>query len=283
MSLLRATLGGMRADLKSGAVALLALAVVLESPAGVADEVGERCVAPRSSLPVSVVEAVDGDQLRLADGRLVRLAAVEAPKAAPGADGDVVRVAARARERLGALAVGRAVAIVPRGEDRYGRVRARVYGDGSQWLQAVLVAEGLARVRPDPAEDGCVEPLLAEESAARQAVLGLWALPDYAVRQAGDASLSRRAGLYELVEGRVLSVGHGSRMTFLDFGHDFRRDFTIMIPAAAEARFAAAGISSESLRGRRVLVRGFVEESGGPAIRVSGPWELEVLDGHESD
>jgi hypothetical protein len=82
-----------------------------------------------------------------------------------------------------------------------------------------------------------------------------------------------------LVEGRVVSVGRGNRLDFLNFGRNWRRDFTVMVDASASGGMAESELPIESLSGRRVLVRGVVEESGGPAMRLSDPSEIEILDG----
>lgn len=67
-------------------------------------------------------------------------------------------------------------------------------------------------------------------------------------------------------------------MVFLDFGTNFRRDFTVMVPIAAETHFAEEGVSLDSLAGKLIRVRGVIEASGGPAIRVTDPAIIEVLD-----
>jgi hypothetical protein len=67
-------------------------------------------------------------------------------------------------------------------------------------------------------------------------------------------------------------------MVFVDFGHDFRTDFTVMVARTLVPRLLEAGIALESLKGRAVRVRGVLEESGGPAIRLADPLELELLD-----
>ena len=41
---------------------------------------------------------------------------------------------------------------------------------------------------------------------------------------------------------------------------------------------AENGLAISTLSGRRVLVRGVVEEGGGPAMRLSDPSEIEILD-----
>jgi endonuclease YncB( thermonuclease family) len=235
--------------------------------------------ATACSLPttrtVVAVEAIDGDTIRV-DGGVVRLAGIEAPKA--NGFGDSAQADA-ARARLDALVAGRILLLaeVGDGPDRYGRLHAQVFLDDGQWLQAALVESGLARIRSLAGEESCIPALFASEDAARRAENGVWAGDAYDPLSADDPSLSQRNGLYELVEGRVLSVGHGSVMIFLDFGRNYRRDFTAMIPKPMAALFAEAGLPVEALKGRRVRVRGVIEESGGPAVRLNHPTAIEVL------
>jgi hypothetical protein len=68
-------------------------------------------------------------------------------------------------------------------------------------------------------------------------------------------------------------------MIFLDFGRNFRQDFTVMLTPPVAEGLAAAGLPADGLAGKRLLVRGVIEDSGGPAIRLNDPAELEVLDG----
>src|SRR4249919_11757 len=67
-------------------LAALAVAVVFQAGAGFAAAAGERSLAaaacPRETgEPVTLAEALAGDLLRLADGRVVRLAGIDAPRA----------------------------------------------------------------------------------------------------------------------------------------------------------------------------------------------------------
>src|SRR5262249_60531927 len=115
----------------------------------------------------------------------------------------------------------------------------RMQGDtlpsGGPSLQAALLAEGLARVHLFVDETICLEPLFAAERAARNMQKGIWASHEYAIWKADDASLIGQNGLYQLVEGRVVSVGAGSRLVFVDFGRDWGRDFTVMLAASLAA------------------------------------------------
>jgi len=246
-----------------------------------AERGGEDLCRFRQTTTGPVVEIVDGDTLKLADGTLVRLSAIDVPGDPPPAAGDRAPAGAAASFLADAV-LGRPVALSPVASDRYGRLRAEVHLTDGRWLQAELVAAGLARVRPASGEAGCARLLLAIETGARRARRGLWASPAFAVRTADDPSLLTRSGLYEVIEGRVVSVARGLRLAFIDFGRDFRRDFTVMVPIAIIGDLAAAGLPLESLRGRRVRVRGLVEESGGPAIRLADPVELELVDEDEA-
>jgi endonuclease YncB( thermonuclease family) len=219
--------------------------------------------------PAVVREAVDGDTLTLADGRLVHISGIEAVKS-PEAD------TAAARQALVELLGDGTVSLTEEvATDRYGRQHGSVLLPDGASIAEAMVAAGLARVRLLPGEAPCLPRLLKAEATARADGVGLWAGARFAVLPADSPSLGERIGLYLLVEGRVQSVGHGRSYVFLDFGRDYRRDFTIMVPLAMAARFADP---LDSLNGRRIRVRGVIEESGGPAIRLRDPAEIELLD-----
>jgi len=215
------------------------------------------------------VAAADGETLRLTDGSLVRLAGIDVPQAFAGA--------AAALEQL--VPAGATVTLAPTSPDpdRYGRRHAYVFLSGGRLLQAALVGQGVARARWLPGESACLATLLAAERGARREKLGLWAAPD-AILAADDPSLVRRTGLYELVGGRLASVGHGSSMTFLDFGRDHRRDFTVMASAAVTRALTQTLGSVDALVGRHLLVRGVVQNSHGAAIRLNDAAEIELSD-----
>ena len=248
---------------------------------GVAQDGAAQCL-PTDVQPVTPAEVIDGDTLRLTDGIVVRLAGIEAPKR-PLDMAEASRLESAARAALERLTAGGRVAIAPvaEGTDRYGRVVADVFvndGEGGTiWVQERLVAQGLARVRRPDGDPACAARLYQAERAAMVAKRAMWADKDYAVKDARDASLAGRKGLYEVVEGRVLSVGRRTYMTFVDFGRDYRRDFTIMITPAMVDRLAEKGVPVEMLDGQLVRVRGVIESSGGPAIRLKRVDEFELL------
>ena len=238
---------------------------------------GTSVPCPASALGDSTVtEVTPAGTLLTADGREVVLAGVAFPQAV-GAPHDSAGLSAR----IARLAVG-PVRIAPDGEaDRYGRIRANVFAPDGGWLQAILVREGLALARPGGGEARCVRALLDLEEGARRAGVCLWAGSRVVGEAADRTSLLARNGLYAVVEGRVVSVGYGSRMVLLDFGRNYSTDFTVMVPNPLVPRLLEAEIAVETLVGQAVRVRGIIEESGGPAIRLGDPSELEVLNREE--
>ena len=230
--------------------------------------------------PGTVAEVVDGDTLILADGRVVRMAGVEAPKPHLAMDGaNIDEFARAAHDALEGFVAGARIEI-RLGEfsrDRHDRTLAQVYlGDGT-WLQEAMVEAGFVRVRPFAGDFSCLGDLVKHERGARDMARGLWRSAEYSVVSAYDPSLIERKGLYVLVEGWVVSVGHGNRVDFLNFGRNWRHDFTVIVGSSLAGRFADSGLPIDGLAEQRVRVRGVIEESGGSAIRLNDPGEIEVL------
>jgi micrococcal nuclease len=166
----------------------------------------------------TVAEILDGETLKLSDGRVVRLIGAKAPSAPLGWRGDDPwPLVEDSKQALDKLASGKEVELKYGGRrtDRYGRALAQVFvtsGGKQMWLQEELVAQGLARVYSFPDNRACVAELLARESEARAKRLGVWDSSAYRIQSAGDVKrLDRLTQSYQLVEGTVAKVGRGRR------------------------------------------------------------------------
>ena len=225
----------------------------------------------------------DGRSFVLADGREVRLAAIEVPPLAPesGAAPD----GTAARDGLAALLAGVEIVLKqaePQKTDRYGRIVAYAFvsRDGSERLvQADLLAAGLARVAPRAGGRACAMELLSREHAARRARLGLWAGSYYDLLDAENpAAVLAEQGRFALVEGKVVSVRESGATIYVNFGRRWSTDFTVTILKRNERSFTAAGLEPKTLSGRRIRVRGWIEERGGPWIEAARPEQIEFAD-----
>jgi endonuclease YncB( thermonuclease family) len=225
----------------------------------------------------TVNRIVDARTLVLDDGREVRLAAIEVPPL-PQATGTAPPKGAAAKEALAALAQDDDVVLrrADAASDRYGRVLAYAYTerDGDElFVQGEMIASGFARVGDRVGSRACAADLLKRENAARAAKLGLWADPYYEVLDAETPTdvLAQR-GRFALVEGRVLSVRESGATIYVNFGRHWSEDFTVTVLKRNERNFTAAGLDLKSLEGRRVRVRGWVEERGAGGSAGGGPW-----------
>jgi micrococcal nuclease len=88
---------------------------------------------------------------------------------------------------------------------------------------------------------------------------------------------ARHLDQYALVEGRVMDVAVVRGQTFLNYGSDWRGDFTISISARDWQRFKESGISADDYLGRRIQVRGWLKSRSSPMIDVTHPEQIEVL------
>ena len=82
----------------------------------------------------------------------------------------------------------------------------------------------------------------------------------------------------QIVEGRVVDAATVRGTTYLNFGTDWRSDFTFRIESNARRAFKRVGVDLASLTGVRVRGRGWVFPLNGPMIDLTHPEALEVLE-----
>ena len=165
--------------------------------------VGEGVASSQSETAVSfratVVGVSDGDTITVLDAtnqqHKIRLAEIDAPeRGQPWGD--------RSKQALSALVFGKMVSVQQTDTDRYGRVVARVFGDG-QDVNRAMVKDGHAWAYRRYLTD---QTLLATEARARGERSGLWSMsdaqtvPPWEWRQGvrvAQAQLDRRAASVE--------------------------------------------------------------------------------------
>lgn len=225
---------------------------------------------PLTTIGTATVAMVrDGRTLALADGRELRLAAIEVPAHSGGALQNLVAGRPLRLEKLGP------------DHDRYGRLVAFAFaGDSTDSVQQVLLARGEARVSAHVGDKACADALLAAEREARAGRRGLWGDPNFALLPAENrARLMGERGHFALVEGKVLSVRESGSIIYMNFGRRWTEGFSVVIPRRRQRAFAAAGIELKQLAGRRVRVRGFIEQRRGPIIEADAPEQIELIGG----
>ena len=224
------------------------------------------------------VEIIDGDTVRLASGREVRLVGIQAPKLPLGRRGFAEwPLAGEAKAKLESLAAGHTLTLHHGGaaQDRHGRLLAHLTRDGGAvWLQGEMLRAGLARVYSFPDNRALVAEMLTLEREARQARRGIWGDRYYRIRKPEETG--RDIETFQIVEGRVLKAAATKERSYLNFGEDFRSDFTVSI-ARRDLKLFGRGYDPVSLEGETIRVRGWLKSVNGPMIEATHPEQIEVL------
>jgi len=219
----------------------------------------------------------DGGTIGLEDGTTVRLAGIQTPEAARG-DRPAWPLATEAATAVGQALLGNDVTLwhPDDREDRWGRSLAHVVRDDGLWMQGALLMAGLARVYTQPRTATGARLMLDLERTARAARLGIWRQRFYRVRN--PAETWGDLDSVQIVEGRVVDAAVVRGTAYLNFGADWRRDFTFRAKPDVRRAFARAGIDLADLTGQRVRGRGWVFPLNGPMIDLTHPEGLEVLE-----
>lgn len=219
--------------------------------------------------------AVDGT-LREVGGREIRLAGINLPRAALGHE-PAQPLAEEARRVLEELTKGKTLDLhlVPKRRDRYDRMLAHPCLADGGWLHAHLIERGLAMVATTRDTTLLAAEMLALEKAARAAKAGIWKERAFRVRNPYETR--RDIDTFQIVEGRVVSAVVIKGRAYLNFGQDWRTDFTFSISPRDRRRFEQQGVDLAGLAGRRVRARGWVTLRNGPLIQLTHPEQLEIL------
>jgi hypothetical protein len=121
--------------------------------------------------------------------------------------------------------------------------------------------------------------MLTAERAARAAGAGIWSDPWYRIHDAAElpADLAGVLDSFQIVEGIVLDAALVRERGYLNFGVDWKSDFTVSFDPAARRLFESEGLPIESLDGVRIRVRGWIKSFNGPMIEATHPEQIEVI------
>ncbi|KAA0949056.1 MULTISPECIES: thermonuclease family protein [unclassified Pseudomonas] len=207
------------------------------------------CPAPAALGTFEVQRVVDGDTVRLKDGRSVRMIGVNAPETGKkGRSDEPFAVAARQRlQGLVDASAGRVSLVLGQeSKDHYGRTLAHLYGANGANMEAQLLAEGLGfqvAVAPNVDLVACQQ---AAERSARQARLGLW-------RQSPvqKASAIERSG-FAVVSGRVSKIERNRGGIWIEL----QGSMVLRVAPNLTGQFDSALL--KRLQGQQIEVRGWV-------------------------
>lgn len=266
-------------------------AIIISLLCPVSSIAATRCAFPTTRVH-TVIGIVDTRTLRLDNGTQLRLAALLGPASYDSPSAPVNWPPEHAAMKtLAARVLGQdvAVALERSNSDRHqryiGQVLFREPARGAdvpivdRWLQATMVNSGHARVALTPEIDrACAQILLATEAEAEAAQRGLWRLALYKPKRAEDTrQLRRYRSTYQIVEGVVARVSQRRSAVYLNFGRDWKRDFTAKLSRIMLKRAGLTAPDIRRLHKQAVRIRGWIEKRNGPLITVWRPEQIEIV------
>lgn len=164
-------------------------------------------------------------------------------------------------------------------KNRWGEVSVTLELQNGRSFANVLVEKGLAYVHTGENPSLRDRSLLQKEEEARRKKVGMWQSSDnLPVPVYQTEKLLERKGLFTLVEGKVLSVGKRRTRTYLNFGRNWKQDFTVVIPGSVMQQEVGRDLQISQLQGKKVRIRGILDEWNGPLITLYSLDMLEILE-----
>lgn len=263
---------------------LAAVSSFFPPPACAVSDEGEHTPADFSSLSLTgtyrVKNVTDPLTMVLENGKTVRLAGIDLP------DFDVFEpgeMTGRAAALLKGKYEGNNVTIYQTKNKKIGRTNrmgqeiAHVeLADGKICAQGLLLREGLARVRTSRRNPEMAAQMYEMEKQARQQEKGIWGLTGFPILKADTAESG--TGAFGIVEGRIHAIATVRNTIYLNFGPDWRSDYTIAIKSGDRRLFIKEGVDPMLWAGKTVRARGWLRSWNGAYMEIDHPQAIELLE-----
>lgn len=235
--------------------------------------------AMRKTGTARVTEIVNPLTIKLDDGRFIHLAGLDFPDLNYYDPGDL---SVTAVEILEDFLKGKTVAIYQTSSTKEGRLNRLGHHiahlqrtDNNVWVQGLLLSLGVARVRTTGYNPDMAKQMLALEDQARKTKAGLWDIDGYHVLLPEQAQ--EHIGSYQIIEGTVRSVSMHKNRLYLNFGQNWKEDFTVSMSAFDLKKFIQHKIDPQKWNGKNLRVRGWIKSYNGPYMQIDHPERFEAL------
>ena len=223
------------------------------------------------------IEVIDGDTLLLDNQITVRLVGIQSPKIALNRKGfKEWPLGYEAKNALSDMVLNKEVTLYYGGRkmDRYGRTLAHLFLNDGTWVQGEMLKNGMARVYSFADNRAIVHEMLSEENEASEKSLGIWGLKFYEIKPQENSG--RFTNSFQLISGTVADVATVRSNTYLNFGEDYKTDFTIVVSGRVKKMFEKMDINLANLKGKNIIVRGWLKYYNGPSINLTHPEQLVI-------
>ncbi len=228
---------------------------------------------------IKVIQVIDGDTVKLSDGRLLRYIGIDTPEVRVREKSRFVYnpqpFSLEAKELNRKLVENKFVRVEFDIEkfDVYGRMLGYCFVDDI-FVNARLIEEGLAVLYTKPPNVKYTDLFVTLQKKAQALHKGIW----------GAYEVVSSNGAYNFinqirtVKGKVKGVYTSKKAVFLNFGEDYRKDFTVVIFNDCLGFFKEKNINPLTFyRDKEIKVWGRIREYNGPEIIVCNPSQIEVV------
>lgn len=233
------------------------------------------------SFAEKVAYVYDGDTFTTVDGKKVRLLNINSPELAKKLS-QPEPFAQQAKKELNKLIANKDVELVFDKEkhDKYGRLLAYVYLNDGTFVNKKLLDSGLVHLYTFPNNISKAEELRKAENIARSKNIGLWSHPRWKVKDANNYKKPKKSiyGKYQMYQGKVKECKTIKDKTYLNFGSNWRTDFSVEINEKYYKYFKNQHINpKKDYCNKNVLVRGILIPVNGSLISATHPSQIEIL------
>lgn len=227
----------------------------------------------------TVAEIANPLTIKLEDGRFIHLAGLDYPDLDYYSPGPL---AVTAQEILEDFLTGKNITLYQTRNPDEGRMNRLghhiahvVRSDDDIWVQGLLLSLGVGRVRTTPYNPDMAEQMLKLEKKARTLKNGIWDMDKYKILSPTDAE--NHIGSYQIVEGDIVSASMYRNILYLNFGQNYRNDFTVSLSSDLLRQFSYEQMNPQTWNGQRIRVRGWIESYNGPYIEATHAEQFELL------
>ncbi len=243
--------------------------------------------AMRKSGISTVIKVINPMTIKLKDDRIITLTGLDYPDLDFYDPGEL---SVTAQKVLEDFLTGKRVIIYQTTKSDRGRINRMGYHiahlaridedklkdkDKAVWVEGLMLSLGLARVRTTKYNNQMAAQMLKLEDEARRLKLGLWDMKDYAVLTPKQAA--KKVGSYQIVKGTIKNISRHKNNIYINFGHNWREDFTLGISSATLRGFSRKHIYPSKWNGMEIRVHGWIESYNGPFIEINHPESIELL------
>lgn len=220
-----------------------------------------------------VEKVVDGDTIIVKGGGRVRLLGINTPEIAHRQHA-AEPLGDRAHQRLEQLLRDKKVYLEfdQQRRDRFKRLLAHITLEDGSNINEQLLREGLARALFLQPNMKHLQDYFRIEAVAQKEKRGLWALPEFQIRPANKAQQCIKH--FCRLRGKVRRVETKQQYTYLQLAGELQ----VAIHNQRLPQLLNAGIHPAALKGKTIIVRGWIgQRKGKPIINIQHNLQIQLL------